>query len=121
MAVAADKMITTMRAFGVPVPDAKTAVAAYRSALAECPADLVARAFERATNGHRFGMRLPLPSELLDAVREELNERRRLTGRLTLMARAPIEAPPSRDVSAAEREAALAVLAQAKAILASPR
>lgn len=114
-------MLTTMRAFGVPVPDPKTAVAAYRSALAEFPADLVASAFERATNAHRFGMRLPLPSELVDAVRDELHERRRLVGRLTLMARAPIDEPPSAAVSAAERERALAVLAEAKAILASPR
>lgn len=108
-------MLDGLRALGVPVPDPKVAVGLYRDALAGLPADLVAAAFKRAVTQHKYGMRPPLPSELLEAIRPELDARVSLVAKLEAMSRAKVE--DERPISAAERKAGLSIVEQAMAQL----
>jgi hypothetical protein len=84
-------MFAVLRGFGVPVPDPTTVAGAYAVALADLPADLVEAAFTGALANHRYGMRPPLPAELLAAVQDEFHARRSLLAKLELMNRAPVE------------------------------
>lgn len=115
LAVAAVRMLDGLRALGVPVPDPKVAVGLYRDALAGLPADLVLAAFKRTVTSHKYGMRPPLPSELLESIRAELDARVSLVAKLEAMSRAKVE--DERPMSAAERKAGLSVVEEAMAAL----
>jgi len=62
--------------FGLATQDRAKAVKYYRQAMSEIPADLVNAAVKRVTTGWKWGNRMPLPSDLRDAVPDAYADRK---------------------------------------------
>lgn len=83
-------------AFNMPEADWKSATTFYRESLGHLPADLLTEAFKGIRATHKWGMRLPLPSEIMSQVSDQLAERRTLITKLEMALRCPVESeqPP---------------------------
>lgn len=90
-------------AFNMPEADWKAATGFYRESLGHLPADLLTEAFRAVRATHKWGMRLPLPSELLAAVSEQMDERKLLVAKLEIARRCPteIDRPPPTEAEKA--------------------
>lgn len=78
--VAIDALFEFARTFEVKdFSEAKVESAAkiYRKTLIELPPDLLELAISRIMASHKFGVRMPLPKEIRDTVKDELHERSR--------------------------------------------
>lgn len=83
-------------AFNMPEADWKSAAKFYRETLGRLPGDLLTEAFKSIRATHKWGMRLPLPSEIMAQVQDQLAERRTLITKLEMALRCPVEptSPP---------------------------
>lgn len=99
------------KAFKVPTDDLKAATQAYQEALGHLPPDLLAEAFRSVRTTHKWGMRLPLPSEILAAVADRMAERRTLLSKLQMAQRCPIE-QPNPEATEADRKRVADTLAR---------
>ena len=90
-AVAIAGLLDFARAFAVPVPQAETAARVYADALRPIPPDLLDIAINSTIQSHKWGNRLPLPSEIAAHVAPEIARRRSVVARLEIAQRAPVE------------------------------
>lgn len=91
LAVEIRKLVDWAKAFNVPHADLKAATEAYREALSTIPPDLLSQAFRDIRATHKWGMRLPLPSEIANQIQDKLTERRLLLGKLQMAKLCPVE------------------------------
>ena len=105
------KLAEFARAFNVPALDLKTAAETYREALQSLPSDLLSEAFRLVKSSHKFGMRLPLPSEILVQVSEKLSERHALLSKLEIAQRCPVDRP-SPETTEADRKRVTDIIIQ---------
>jgi hypothetical protein len=82
LAVEIAALLSWARTFGVPVEDPAGVMAFYREGLERVPGDLLPVAMKRARMGHKYGMRLPLPAEIMATIEPEMTERRLLVSKL---------------------------------------
>ncbi len=111
MTVEIRKLADWAKAFNVPAADLKTAAASYTEALKHLPPDLLAEAFRAIKAVHKWGMRLPLPVEILATVTAELTERRRLLAKLEIAKSCAVE-PERGPPTAEEKQKVTDILAQ---------
>ena len=109
IAVALDKLFEFAQTFGMATNEA--AARFYRDALAVYPPDLVNMTVLAVINTHKWGMRLPLPSELVAAASDEFRHRRSLLTKLRMASMAKVEDPALPPPTAED-------IAKVKAILA---
>jgi hypothetical protein len=91
LAVEIAALLSWARTFGVPVDDAARVTAFYREGLERVPGDLLPVAMKRARAAHKYGMRLPLPAEIVATIEPEMVERRALVSKLFRAKLAPVE------------------------------
>lgn len=94
--MAIDRLANFAEVFNIPADKLKAAAGIYSEALKHLPADLINAAINAATATHKYGMRLPLPAELIAHVSGEMAQRRRLLAKLEIMDRAPLEDAPDK-------------------------
>jgi len=111
LAVEIRKLGDWAKAFSIPASDLKTAAVSYTEALSHLPPDLLAEAFRTIRATHKWGMRLPLPSEILNSVAEQMAERRSLLLKLEMAKRCPVEGP-SPKATEAERQRVAEIMRQ---------
>jgi hypothetical protein len=99
-------------AFNMPEADWKAATGFYRESLGHLPSDLLTEAFRAVRATHKWGMRLPLPSELLAAVSDRLDERKLLIAKLEIAKRCPAESDSRPPPSEAEKQRVAELLSQ---------
>jgi hypothetical protein len=104
LAIQMAELLTYARAFGVPAQDIENASRFYQEALAHLPSDLLVLAMRRVRATHRYGMRLPLPSEITGTVSAEMAQRHMLVRKLAAARLAPIEQEYEPRASQAERD-----------------
>ena len=85
------KLAKQADAFGIGTNSLRDATAGYIAVVGELPADLIPLAFHRAWSRHKYGMRLPLPGEVREAVQAEFDERVARVSKLEAMSRAKVE------------------------------
>lgn len=91
LAVEINQLREWAKAFNVPREEIITAAKFYQESLSHLPSDLLAEAFKGIRATHRWGMRLPMPAEILGQVSHQLAERERLRGKLELAQRCTVE------------------------------
>ena len=104
LAVEIAALLSWARTFGVPVEDPAGVMMFYREGLERVPADLLPVAMKRARTLHKYGMRLPLPAEIMATIEPEMTERRLLVSKLFKAKLAAVDydaAPDDRVVSMA--------------------
>lgn len=112
LAVEIRKLADWAKAFNVPASDLKTAAEAYREALGFLPPDLLAEAFRTIRATHKWGMRLPLPSEILATVSDQMAERKLLVVKLELARLCPAEMPATRKPTEEEKRRVDEIMSQ---------
>ena len=110
-----DDLADWARAFNIPQLDIAAATKFYRESLGHLPADLLRVAFKNIKASHRYGMRLPLPAEIIAGISDDIHKRRQLRAKLELAMRCPVESPDDVQPSPDEIERVQAILAQARA------
>lgn len=90
--LALKRLVDFADAFNIPSEKLKSAIGIYADALKHLPPDLIEHAVTAAMGAHKWGMRLPLPAELIAHVSGEMSERRSVLGKLEIMDRAGVEA-----------------------------
>lgn len=93
IAIETKAMLDWAAGFGVPVKNPAAVTRAYLEALRTVPTDLLPLAMERARSTHVYGQRLPLPKEILDRVKPEMDERWQQNAKLRLAASLEREPP----------------------------
>ncbi len=112
LAVELRKLADWAKAFSVPASDLKTAAQAYSEALGHLPSDLIAEAFRSIKAVHKWGMRLPLPSEILATVQDRMAERRLLLAKLEIAKLCPTESHTKPPPTEAEKQRVDEIMSQ---------
>lgn len=99
MAIEMDGLRSWARAFKIPAPDLETVTATYQAALKHLPPDLLKQAFTTIKSRHKYGMRLPLPSEMAATVSPEYSRRVKIKMGLWRASRAQVDTTPIDRVS----------------------
>lgn len=111
MAVEMETLRRWAKAFKIPTPDLEIATLSYSAALRHLPPDLLHEAFETMMATHKYGMRLPLPSEIAATVREKFSRRVRIKMGLVKASRARVDVTPENKPSEADWASLKAALA----------
>lgn len=120
-----DQLFTFARTFEIKDFSEEKAINAtkiYRKALIDLPADLFDKAIKEAIATHKYGMRLPLPSELRKIVAVELNKRHAIVARLkAARERGREEPPPQKPRTPEELERVRNIVAECRRSLSAEK
>lgn len=101
------ELIEFAAAFGIPCPEPKAVQKIYHEALKHLPADLIRRAVARIKVTWVWANRMPMPADLLKAVKEDHAERVTLLERAKVARLKAPEISGSKNVIAPEKWEAL--------------
>jgi hypothetical protein len=78
------KLMDFGRAFNLPIPNTATLIDNYRDKLGHLPADILQTACHETTSSWKWGNRMPMPADILEAANRHLTARKIIEGRAKL-------------------------------------
>lgn len=108
LAVEVKNLKTWAEAFNVPATELTAVTRFYMESLSHLPPDVLTEAFKGIRATHKWGMRLPLPAEILAHAEPTMADRRHILAKLQIAKRCPIEMPQTakayRDMTDQEKK-----------------